>query len=468
MGMTKGVASRIPSWVALSLTVWLAGPGCIDGHPASVELASEQGELLRNAAVFDHKTFGGNGRTCRTCHAPSTAFTLSPEDVRVRLDANPRDALFQQDATDDGMGTGLERLISDATILITRRLPSHIVIEGDPQTRSITVPRGVPSLLDLGVQELQSRQVFTADGLFTSLEDQALGAVREHYEPRGFPTPEQLERLALFQTSDAFFSSPELAALAVGGPDVDLPEGNTESERRGREFFVASPQPDPESGEPRHLTCASCHSGPLLNEVRFSPGPVANGHRFMDVFVSTLRAREERLMDLVVTHNDATACPPSSAGVPGLCVNTLTTADPGQLLVEGSFRCQPCTANRVGFVTCGGCIPCSNFVEFNPYLAGRENNVCALLPGRFPNGTLRPAPTGNVFKIPSLRGISRTAPYFHDNSAATLEEVIAHYQDFFEIQFRRTEAALPDAEEPLDGRLSPQDIVDIIAFMRLL
>jgi cytochrome c peroxidase len=32
-----------------------------------------------------------------------------------------------------------------------------------------------------------------------------------------------------------------------------------------------------------------------------------------------------------------------------------------------------------------------------------------------------------TFKTPSLRDVSRTAPYFHDGSAATLEEVIEHY-----------------------------------------
>jgi cytochrome c peroxidase len=31
----------------------------------------------------------------------------------------------------------------------------------------------------------------------------------------------------------------------------------------------------------------------------------------------------------------------------------------------------------------------------------------------------------------NLRGISRTAPYFHNNSAATLEEVVDHYIAFF-------------------------------------
>ena len=31
----------------------------------------------------------------------------------------------------------------------------------------------------------------------------------------------------------------------------------------------------------------------------------------------------------------------------------------------------------------------------------------------------------------NLRGISRTAPYFHNNSAATLEQVLDHYTAFF-------------------------------------
>ena len=30
-----------------------------------------------------------------------------------------------------------------------------------------------------------------------------------------------------------------------------------------------------------------------------------------------------------------------------------------------------------------------------------------------------------------MRGLSKTAPYFHNNSAATLEEVLDHYDAFF-------------------------------------
>ena len=37
------------------------------------------------------------------------------------------------------------------------------------------------------------------------------------------------------------------------------------------------------------------------------------------------------------------------------------------------------------------------------------------------------------FDVPTLFGVSRTAPYFHDNSAATLEDVVRHYQALFDL-----------------------------------
>jgi cytochrome c peroxidase len=45
----------------------------------------------------------------------------------------------------------------------------------------------------------------------------------------------------------------------------------------------------------------------------------------------------------------------------------------------------------------------------------------------------------NAFDTPSLRGIKHTAPYFHDNSAATLPDVIQHYNDVFQFQMTQQE-----------------------------
>ena len=72
----------------------------------------------------------------------------------------------------------------------------------------------------------------------------------------------------------------------------------------------------------------------------------------------------------------------------------------------------------------------------------------------------------NAFKIPQLRGVRHTAPYFHDNSARTLEDVVEHYRRFFLIV---SDADGPDnpEEQPLIV-LTDQDKKDIVAFLKLL
>jgi cytochrome c peroxidase len=64
----------------------------------------------------------------------------------------------------------------------------------------------------------------------------------------------------------------------------------------------------------------------------------------------------------------------------------------------------------------------------------------------------------NRFDIPQLRGIERTAPYFHDHRARTLEEVVRHYQAFF--FFINTVRGLP---LPL---IPDEDIEPIVAYTR--
>ena len=70
----------------------------------------------------------------------------------------------------------------------------------------------------------------------------------------------------------------------------------------------------------------------------------------------------------------------------------------------------------------------------------------------------------NAFKISTLWGVDRTAPYFHDNSAKTLEDVAVHYARFFEIA---TDFDGPGGAPPVI-RLSTQDLADMVAFMKLL
>ncbi len=66
-----------------------------------------------------------------------------------------------------------------------------------------------------------------------------------------------------------------------------------------------------------------------------------------------------------------------------------------------------------------------------------------------------------AFKTPTLRDVTRTAPYFHDGSAATLEEVVRHYNRGGEVKTN-----LDPNIRPLN--LTDEEVADLVAFMEAL
>jgi cytochrome c peroxidase len=344
--------------------------------------------------LFVHETFGGNGRTCETCHAAETG-TVSPQDARRRFRIDRDDPLFRHDGSDDGLGHGARRMLADATVLVTVPLAANVTLADDPGARTVTLVRGIPSTLNTPALD----PVLMVDGRQHDLESQAIGAVLDHAQGV-MGSLDEARALADFQrTARRFFSSPEVWRYARGGPAPDLPRGRTPAERRGRRFFEDLP-PDPADGL-RSGLCAHCHSGPLMNTTnRFaapfipSPAPVPEGQRFISVGVSEFNTAGNPVRVFVF-----------NAGQPNEV--RLTSPDPGRALVTG--------------------------VVDDP----RLEHV-------------------NAFKISPLRGIRHTAPYFHDNSAKTLEGVAAHYARFFRV----ASGGLID--------LNPQDERDIVAFMKLL
>ena len=75
---------------------------------------------------------------------------------------------------------------------------------------------------------------------------------------------------------------------------------------------------------------------------------------------------------------------------------------------------------------------------------------------------------------PNLRGISRTAPYFSNNTAATLEEVLEHYKQFFKrVQIQAPAAPLlttqPGATPPvIDRPFTDAEVPALLAYLRKL
>ncbi|MEF8733917.1 MAG: hypothetical protein V5B40_18980 [Candidatus Accumulibacter meliphilus] len=64
------------------------------------------------------------------------------------------------------------------------------------------------------------------------------------------------------------------------------------------------------------------------------------------------------------------------------------------------------------------------------------------------------------FKVPGLRGLLATAPYFHDGSAATVEDVVRHYSELDAGRLHADGARLLQA-----WQLSPPQVADLAAFL---
>lgn len=398
-GPTRHSVRSRRRWATCLLTVMLGG--------AAFLLTGTAGGITDGQRLFDHETFGGNGRTCKTCHSSSDG-TIDPAEVAKRLAANPADPLFVHDGLDD-FASGTSRITAHATILIERELPPGVVMADAPGATSVIVARGVPSTVNTpGLDEALMYDMRDLD-----LEGQASGAIERHAQAAVPATPEQLAAIAAFQrTGKRFFSSKALQAFAEGGAAPALPLGHTASEKRGREFFVDAPWNPPS----KKGVCALCHSGPMLNtsnEFTTIPTGAPPGWRAFDIGVSSRNLMNNPVRTYVVTDS---------------CGATLevSSPDPG-IMLTGVYN-----------------IPM--LAQFLP-----PPETCIVHPGFF----------ANMFKTPQLRGVRHTAPYFHDNSAKTLEEVLEQYVFMF-----TSNSGFPLTD--LNILLTEQDIKDIIAFLKLL
>lgn len=378
---------------------WFLGAGliCLAVSFAAADGGEDErvGTLERGRRLFEDATFNGNGRTCQTCHSSETG-TVSPAEARRRFRKDPSDPLFIHDGSDDFLGNGVSRMLRDATVLVRVPLAANVKIADDPAARSVTVRRGIASTLNTPALD----PVLMLDGRQPNLATQAASAIVDHALGQ-VPGASALGAIADFQRkAPRFFSSLALRRFAAGGaPAPGLPVGRTASERRGRRFFEDVP-PDPAQGLKPGL-CAHCHSGPLLNQTNQfaqffipSPAPIPAGQRFIGVGVSEFNRANNPVHDYVF-----------NAGTPQEV--HVSSPDIGRAAVTG--------------------------VIDDP----RLEHV-------------------NAFKISPLRGIRRTAPYFHDNSANTLEDVASHYAEFFNLVS--------------NGfiQLTAQDEADMVAYMKLL
>ncbi|MBI2772420.1 MAG: c-type cytochrome [Burkholderiales bacterium] len=107
---------------------------------------------------------------------------------------------------------------------------------------------------------------------------------------------------------------------------------------------------------------------------------------------------------------------------------------------------------------CATCHSAPNFTDNGFHNIGIASTGTAD-PGRY--GIRKVASMRGAFKTPTLRDIELTAPYFHDGSAATLLDVVKHYERGGDDQ-----SNLSADMKPL--KLTEQDRTDLIAFLKAL
>src|SRR5262245_11908580 len=397
---------------ALSMAIALATSGVADLTIQGLG-QDEPGIQLDGKKLFEKETFGGNGRTCSTCHRKDSG-TLTLADVQRIIDRrDPNDAFLIHDALDDD-GVGTTRVQAHGTIRMTIPLPWWVSMADDPGATHVTVFRGIPSTRNTPALD----PILLYDGRSPTLQEQALGAIHDHNQNTVEPTAAQLDAIAEFQRTDPhFFSSPALRKFAATGAPPELPPGITPAEKRGRTFLVDAPFRPPS----KRGICALCHSGPMLNTISqahsdFAGGRPRPGVRFFNIGVNIVNAPNNPIRTWII--ND---------GVNP--VVTIQSPDLGLLL--------------------------------HPTLI-----LDASHPPLPPPFILPRAVFAENFKIPTLWGVKDTAPYFHDNGARTLRDAVAHYQRFF--NFR--EAEDPVGSATLGGfiTLTDADVDDIVAYLKLL
>ena len=447
----------------------LDADGCTAAPAAPVDTA-----VCRGKATFHDRTLaglGGNGRACSDCHMDSQNFQLTPAAAQARLAqmtaTGVDDPLFRAIDADDFRSNGaaahdFTNLTQNGLVRVTIPLPANVKLldcgaaipcpaSARPTSETVAdVWRAVPPILDVsitgpdGAGPVSDRGPnrsggYQLDGRIDTLQNQALAALQNHAATTVNPPASFLDDIAAFQKTQ--FSAPSVKllsdAMTAGTSPLPDPDPVLNSlEASGKLVF--------------NRACGQCHgnvgghpstSTPIVQGVPGTPTSLIRYHdvltacprpvdtvtppRFVFQPCSPSQLENVRTYEITNTGVAPSGTPCGGAAPQPACVTRVTTSDPGRMLLTG-----------------------------------------------FPT----PAGAGDIshFDSPNLRGISRTAPYFHNNTAATLEDVVEHYKQFYKrVAIQAPQAPLlttqPGVVPPdIDRPFTDAEVPALLAYLRKL
>ncbi|GBF25131.1 hypothetical protein MnTg02_00161 [bacterium MnTg02] len=217
-------------WLAILLSVTLFAPFAL-GQVSFRTAGIDERLVAKGREIFFNETFGGNGRTCGTCHREEDNFTITPGFIAT---LPPHDPLFVAE-TNPALRRNFEnpKLMREFGLILEN-------LDGFDDLQNRFVMRGVPHVLGLRTSVASrdgSRTGWSGDGApgDRSLRSFATGAVTQHF-------PRTLKRIAGVDfrlPNDAELDALEAFMLSLGRQrDLALPlELKGTVARRGQEIF---------------------------------------------------------------------------------------------------------------------------------------------------------------------------------------------------------------------------------------
>lgn len=446
---------------------------CVEDPPTLDDDTSMLGDVGR--ARFEHAFPGTNGRSCATCHILEEHGILSPAHV-ASLPAS--DPLFHRiDADDPDASTLTFDHLRAGLVRVTLPLPANMdVIDGDGNVvtradRSIDVWRGVPT-----IENVAFTGPYQLDGRIGDLRTQAQAAITGHSQGPIIPNA-QLDQIVRFEKGT--FSSARaqfvaaFAQLGVPSAKIPMPEDFivlSKAERRGKKVFEKA--------------CAACHGGGTTNTIV--------NRSVHDAVFFELKPDGTVAYDLVDGAPVPRLVPRPSDEF--LNIGFALLSGYGQLgILPMANSNLELPRYRFRFYT--DPTRTTRLVDLPPYPTDADGNRIeppdartrvdaegkpivgpSLAPEWFSSDPGRAIISGDpvdfeAFDVPQLRGIGHTAPYMHDNSHATLRDVVDSYSRFI-LGFLPT-LGLPlqyqdSPQSPFGESLTLAEKQDLVAFLERL
>jgi len=447
---------------ALSVGGWVAA--CAQGV-GEVKLNCQNtpcDAIARGRAAFNDgrlEGLGGNGRACADCHIPSESFQLSPAVARARFEAllakraankNADDPLFRPVDADDfrehgDMANDYSNLVENGLVRVTMPLPPNVRLI-DPATCQAPDPATCRPTGETSVDLW--RAVMPVNNVAITGPDQV---------PPVWPTA---PRAPIMGTEP---NGPNLQ----GGYQHDARFGTLQEQARGALLAHAQVAVEPPAGMLDDLAAfqRTLFSSPAVGTLAGAVASHATPLPDPDPPLTELEQQGKAVFNRV--------CAQCHGGILHPSGSTPDAAIPRPILARYHNIQTACPRPTTdGFAPCPPRLARDARLYRITLANGTYQFVTTSDPGRMLL-TGQPADLG-VMDVTQLRGISRTAPYFHNNSAATLEEVLDHYDAFFRSVVRQFPA--PNLRPIVSsngtvvdrGFIAPEERPALLAYLRKL